>query len=364
MDCSRHLFEWMLEHRPDWRPLWMTRSESVLRELKARNLPVCHQLSPTGIRALFTARLAVISVQQRDIFPVAELIPESLRFVFLGHGKSGKASTLAFRSGRPPRFRYKFERIRDQLAFAVATSPYIASLASEANGFPQDAFAITGYPRNDEIIAPGPESVAIWSRYLANAKPRHTILYAPTWRQKEPATRFFPFTDFALVTLSNWLERNETLLLLRPHALDVERQPELMKWLRGVADRSPWIRLCTPNDVQSVNHLLPFVDVLVSDYSSIYHDYLLTDRPILLIPYDFDHFSHIQGFMYDYHALRPGPAIDSMAEFLQSLEAIFGGADPYRKERHALRSLVHTHTDAGAIRRVVSRLDELRAGIM
>jgi CDP-glycerol glycerophosphotransferase (TagB/SpsB family) len=104
--------------------------------------------------------------------------------------------------------------------------------------------------------------------------------------------------------------------------------------------------------------VLPFVDVLISDYSSIYHDFLLLDRPIVLIPYDYEEFARTQGFMYNYFANLPGPAVKSQKEFLQSLEDVLEGRDPYADKRRALQQLIHTHVDAGACRLVVDIIDE------
>jgi len=358
MDCSRHMFEWMRRNRPDLDLVWMTNSRVVFDELRSKDLPVCMQNSPRALYLLCRARLALISAQLLDLHQVPEIIPDSLRIVFMGHGKSGKASTLAFKSGRSPRFTWMFERTAELLVVAIATSPYIATLASRANGFPLERFAVTGYPRNDEILSPSLTVRDQWKGYLGDLKPKHVALYAPTWRQRGEMTRFFPFQDLDTDALIHWFEERQTLLLLRPHDRDMTKNPTLMTFLRSLEDKTPYVRICDQRKFMNVNHVLPFTDVLLTDYSSIYHDFLLSDRPIVLIPYDFAEFSEIQGFMYDYHDLRPGPAVYTQEGLLSALQEALTDSGGQAERRSRLRSLVHTHHDAAASERVATLIQE------
>lgn len=63
--------------------------------------------------------------------------------------------------------------------------------------------------------------------------------------------------------------------------------------------------------------LLPFVDVLITDYSSIYYDFLLLNKGILLYPFDKERFienSNDLAFDYDEYTLRK--RVYSMTDFL------------------------------------------------
>jgi CDP-glycerol glycerophosphotransferase len=84
-----------------------------------------------------------------------------------------------------------------------------------------------------------------------------------------------------------------------------------------------------------VNELLPEVDVLISDYSGLMHDFLLLDRPIVLVPYDFDRFDRSIGFFYDYRNDAPGAWCTSADMVLEAINfsVLHPGADSAKRER-------------------------------
>jgi CDP-glycerol glycerophosphotransferase (TagB/SpsB family) len=356
-DCTSHVYEWVLEHRPDMKPVWITNNPDVYNELRSKRMPVCKRRSLGAFWLMMRSRLGVTSAQLYDLTSIPEAVPDSLRIVFLGHGKSLKASSLAFKGGTSKDFAWMFNRAAQLTDVATSTSPFITSLAAKSNGLPSERFQVTGYPRNDALVDPPASVRSAWQEYLSGLEPNRTVLYAPTWRKKGGPTRFFPFGDFDEATLAEFLKRHRTLLLVRPHERDVLDHPGLREFLYGLADRHPWIRICDQAAFGNVNHVLPFVDILISDYSSIYNDFLLLDRPMVFIPYDYEEFSQTQGFMVDYFEHLPGPAVETQQDFLGSLSDIFSGKDPHRDRRHDLQRLVHTHTDAQATRRVVEILE-------
>jgi CDP-glycerol glycerophosphotransferase (TagB/SpsB family) len=100
------------------------------------------------------------------------------------------------------------------------------------------------------------------------------------------------------------------------------------------------------------------VDVLVTDYSSIYTDFLLLDRPIIFTPVDLEEYEAERGFFFDYgnDVCTPGPKVRNAEDFLAALDAELSGADPYHLTRGASRSLFHKHTSAGASERIARRV--------
>lgn len=360
-DSTRQVFEWMINNEPHARPVWVTRDDEVLRSLRAQGLPVVRASSLRGVYLLMRARLGVTSAQLHDIAAVPECVPDTLRIVFLGHGKSVKSSSLAKPGGRSSWSRWVFERSALLTDAAISTSPFITEKASMSNGIEPERFHVTGYPDNDLLLEPPKRLHDAWRSYLDDTKAEHVVLYAPTWR-KDASTRFFPFDDHDPAQLASFLEKHRTLLLLRPHERDMLDHPENRDRLRRLSARSPWIRLCGPDDYAHVNHLLPFVDLLVSDYSSITNDYLLLDRPMVFVPYDHDSFARSPGFMYDYFGTLPGPAVYNERDFLRELQDGLTGRDGHRERRRRLRSLIHAHTDAQATARVAGLVLDLLDG--
>lgn len=69
-----------------------------------------------------------------------------------------------------------------------------------------------------------------------------------------------------------------------------------------------------------VYNFLPDIDVLVTDYSSIYFDYLLLNRPIIFYCFDLDYYINIdRGFLFDYEMMTPGVKVYEQNELYTSL---------------------------------------------
>ena len=111
--------------------------------------------------------------------------------------------------------------------------------------------------------------------------------------------------------------------------------------------------------IQDLYTILPFIDCLITDYSATYHDFLLSNKPIFFIPYDYEEYEEQNGFLYDYQNLLPGPIIGSLNDFLLQLEKLCNGIDDHSNKRLELRTLIHKYVDGNSSRRVFALIDSL-----
>jgi hypothetical protein len=68
------------------------------------------------------------------------------------------------------------------------------------------------------------------------------------------------------------------------------------------------------------NALLGVTDILITDYSSIFFDYLVTDRPVLFYMPDLEQYKSCRGLYLDVDQL-PGPVLTTPEELCESLHA-------------------------------------------
>ena len=61
------------------------------------------------------------------------------------------------------------------------------------------------------------------------------------------------------------------------------------------------------------NELLSVADIVITDYSSIYFDYLVANKPILFYIPDFDEYSQKRGIYFKIEEL-PGPCAKDLSE--------------------------------------------------
>src|SRR5699024_11275570 len=112
---------------------------------------------------------------------------------------------------------------------------------------------------------------------------KSVLLYAPTWRGT------YSNNVYDVTKLQNDLMKLSKLdvqLIFRGHHL-------MEKHIKGKLNN---IKVVPPN-IDS-NRLLGIVDLLITDYSSIFYDYLVTDKPIIHYLYDLETYSKSRGLYF------------------------------------------------------------------
>ena len=94
-------------------------------------------------------------------------------------------------------------------------------------------------------------------------------------------------------------------------------------------------------------------DVLVTDYSSVMFDFVLTDKPIVLLVPDLEQYRDVErGFYFDIESRSPGPLVDSTDAVVEALHA----PDRHAEVRAAFRREFCPFDDGLASARVVDDL--------
>lgn len=222
--------------------------------------------------------------------------------------------------------------------------------------FAAKKFIAAGYPRNDVLLGcPAIESVASRLALInvdqgvlnavdsAKSNGNKICLYVPTFREEMDN----PFTtQIDLLRLSKFALRNNLLFVLKLHP--VMHGLYCIRNYPGLIEYAP---------LRDVYPLMPLCDLLITDYSSIYFDFLLLDRPILFFAYDLDDYLTKDRPMYfDYNAITPGAKCRNHDELESKMEAIIasGWDDGYAAMRKQVRSFTHDYMDNQSHRRLLA----------
>lgn len=319
----------------------VTRSPIVKREIEAlRPGAVLDDRSWRAVWFGLTAASLCMTHTRADLGLLRYL--RGPRFVYLTHGIPLKAM------GYQKTYRDPFIR-RQRSSFRAITccSEPEATRWRMAYRLEHHRTWVTGTPRNDALFSPQ----ASVSAELAIDGSGPVVLYAPTFRETGVMGSYLPTPDLDAEDLVTLLERFDATLLVRAHPMDAAAAVQHIDRIG-----SPRIRTADHALIDNVNDLLPWIDILVSDYSSIYLDYLLLDRPIIFSCHDLEEYEQDRGLSLDYMSHTPGQHVRDGKAFLVALEIELEGADPAAEERARIRSLFHTHTDAGSAARVADRL--------
>jgi CDP-glycerol glycerophosphotransferase (TagB/SpsB family) len=336
----RYLFEY-LASQPNQDPYWLSASSEVSGAIGARYPG--RVLNPWSWRALrlgLTAEWMGFSHSRYDLGYFAYL--RRRRFIYLNHGVPLKTMGFA-KAYRDPATR----NAARSMAAISCCSEYEAGLWATAFRLPLQSMWVTGSPRNDRLFADDPTR----HHLLGTSKHQKIILYAPTYRESGVLPSYLPVPDLDPSDLLRLLEAHDAVLLIRPHYYEWQAAKAMVEDIG-----SSRIRLADESRVPEVNELLPIVDVLITDYSSIYFDFLLLDRPIIFSCFDRDDYERERGFMIDYEANTPGAKVRTAGELLAELNGLLLGHDAHRQSRAMMRRKFHCFADGRSAERVAARM--------
>ena len=72
-----------------------------------------------------------------------------------------------------------------------------------------------------------------------------------------------------------------------------------------------------------INELLPEIDLLITDYSSIATDFMLLDRPVIYVMPDYDYFLYERGLLEDMRKSLAGKEAKNMNELFEFIALYF-----------------------------------------
>lgn len=323
-DNPRYLYEYLLERRPDLHLIWCGR-------------PTVRGLVPVGANARFVDRMSISCIWQllraKTIFVshgYDDLFPYNLTFradlVYLGHG-------LAIKNMGSPASQDGNEglgRLLKRLKQApVGHSHYLASspehkqkllLEYSAQNCREDNTLTLGQPRCDVFMTENSRTIestrSLYEQKYEVPAEKRLVTYLPTFRDN--TNNVFSFRDLPeghALRLQSILDRHEAVLVERSHFVDGVMRPSQ----RGEKATSV-LDLSAARDVDSIDLLLAS-DLLITDYSSAYLEYLLLDRPVLHFVYDYDEYlTADRGLYFDLGEVGGGPLLRSVEELTDALD--------------------------------------------
>lgn len=239
----------------------------------------------------------------------------------------------------------------------VSTSPFFEEHAFRPS-FKSKVFENCGYPRNDLFFLPRHE----WPKLdvdhdalrlirAAKADSKRIVLYAPTFRDSGGG----PFLDGAIdpSQLETAARKHNLLFVIKQHA-----------YAEKAHLPSSNESIVFYNSQKDSGELLWETDILVTDYSSIFFDYLLLDRPVVFFPYDrAKYFERDRQLLFNYDDFTPGPKCSSFSQLIQTVETeLSSPSESWKEERKALREKAFLHRDGDAHLRLEKAIRALHSG--
>jgi CDP-glycerol glycerophosphotransferase (TagB/SpsB family) len=223
----------------------------------------------------------------------------------------------------------------------IATSEKVKGYFNSAFGC--ETIEVTGYPRNDIITNPTlyAKHLIFEQNIIESITTKKTILYAPTFRD---TNRFDRKTPIEWERLNDLLKKNDTTFLIKLHRHD---------YSMAMKDKCSHIRVL--DNESDIYPLFSKVDLLITDYSSIFFDFLLTDKPVLFYPYDIDDYLTKDRSMYDkYDSVTPGHKAYDFKGFYEKLELFFKEPNALKEsvlDYNVIKKMYNKYNDSDASKR-------------
>ena len=272
--------------------------------------------------------------------------PKTLH-VFLTHGSPVKST------------RGYYDRKADT-DYALCHSEYWKPIISRESGLPADRRIILGQPRNDAFF-----NSFVSMTELFGKEYNKVVAWYPTFRQRvnrycEQNTESAPIPiihdEEAAKRINEIAAKYGVLLVIKPHPVqDISRIKAMdLDHLKVITDELFISHGIAPYE------FLAKTDALITDYSSVIFDYLLTGNPIALAQEDYEEYEKKVGFAINMELLRSCAAkLENAEDFEPFFRDLTEGNDPHREQREALTHLTNQYIDGNSTKRVVDWLEDL-----
>lgn len=347
-DHPRYLYLYLSQHKGEdtenaIRPVWIGHDKSIIRFLNEMGYEAYYHRSLKGIWYCLRGKVYFYDNYPKDI---SQWLSGGAVKVNLWHGaplKKIQMDNIHDKVRHPDRrvdkLRYALRRFTDEKPshYILSPSEFFSPIFSSA--FATQKVLTAGFPRTDLFTGNQIQNVLLdaerdtYYRIKELKKDKKVFLYMPTFRDSEK--KFFDVMQ--MDSFEKFLQENNYLFCTKLHC-----KSKLRKEFESIAGEH--VTLIDPNADPHV--YVELSDVLITDYSSIYFDYLLTGKPILFFDYDLEEYlSQSREMYFDYEAFTPGEKAASMEE-LESLmkrteDSGYGGELKEKREQILEKAFGH-----------------------
>ncbi|WP_458187609.1 CDP-glycerol glycerophosphotransferase family protein [Haladaptatus sp. NG-WS-4] len=328
VDNAKYLYLHVADEQPGVRSVWLSKNRRVVRELRKSGYEAHYCYSFRGLLANLRAGVVVVTQGHRDV-----VMPccAGAKTVLLWHGVPLKnVSWDAEFPDEPAPLRAVHEYMAGEFDRLAVPGENLTDVFESGLHIDPDRMVITGYPRLDPLFGPvrgsdlGTDETA-GRRVRRLSRDSRVVFYLPTFRD-DSAADIAAHLDFR--ALDDFLEREDAYLVVKTHARERFSFPPNLSRIVSLPEQC------------DVYPLLRFADVLVTDYSSVYFDFLYLDRPVVFYAFDRARYEETRGFYFDYDEITAGPIASDFDDLLAALSQVLEDDSAVAARRTTRRHLL------------------------
>ncbi len=236
--------------------------------------------------------------------------------------------------------------------YQITTSKISSQIQCVDKGIYWNRHCVLGFPRNDIFYQHSTHQCLMQLEQVTNLNIQKIILYTPTYRDYETAESEkhsifgFPFNTKDMDRLTSILEDNSALLIYKLHPWQEET----------CIVNSNNARLMNYRDIPfecNLYTIMAETDVLITDYTSTYFDFLHGDKPVIFNFYDLEKYEELRGLSYQpIDCIAAGHIIKNAQQLTDAVSSVLYGHDPYKEKRNEIHRMFNFHHDGNSAERI------------
>lgn len=314
--------------------------------------------------------LYVNTVLESDVVVITEgnfLLKQKLQdstpiVIDLWHGFPMKAMGYA---DKGELFREQLKDIWNNTNYITSYSTLFNDLMNRCIDVEPSRYVITGAQRNDFLFyADGIKNLnIIFNEEFSN---KRIVLFMPTYRNTQRGDRtegnksrdnIFGFDEFDKNKFEVYLEENNIIFFIKLHPAEEKEYINKLHDSKNIRIISDEKLISNGIDLYEV---LNAVDVIITDYSSVYFDTLLIDTPCVFTPVDYKEYNRDRGFLLEpYDKWTPGPTCLTQDSLQEKIQEAIEYPNNYKKDRKAIANVIHKYADMNSSMRTWEFIDGL-----
>ncbi len=345
-DNAKYLYLYVNENCPDVKAIWISSNKNTIRFLRSKNLKAYNKYSVKGIFYALTGKFYFFNGFVGGINTWAN---GGAVKVHLWHGVPIKKIRFDMQQFAPSftnRFLYP-GLYPDKNDYVLSTSKKITEIFISAFRVDKNKYLELGYPRN-EILSYSEDRIMNFIEKYESIETKELVqnlkkydkvfVYMPTWRDN--GRDFIKESNIDFQLLNKTLQEKNYFLILKLH--------NLTKLSVNIHEYGNILRIDNKLDMYPI---LPFTDCLITDYSSIFFDYKLMNKEVILFPFDKEEYiSKDREMYYDYSLVEENQLVaNSFGELVELLKSDVKNTESNK----LLREMILETKDVESCRKVV-----------
>lgn len=345
----KYLLEYMIRHHTDYKCTFITRNKDVKKSLDAKNIPCLLNYSLAGIIQIAKAEAVFISQVMSDVqFAYKK---KGRKHYYLVHGQPLKLALFAASDTYLKKINrdYNFLNVLwkkicnflsvgvdlQDCSFVSASSDFLKQYMEKDFGF-KVPVKVLGMPRNDALFD---VERMLNEKWINGLEGKFVVTYMPTHRAYGQGdvtpTPFINKPEY-----QQWMKENNVVFLMKNH-------PNMIPKLKN-APNTDVIKDIT-KDRLDPQVCLYHTDVLVTDFSSVWMDFLMLKRPVIF--YIYDNFEQEDaGAHYDIREDPPGHFCYDEEAFFNLIKKAREKYDCMKPSQHIIEKY-HKYPDGNSCER-------------